>query len=180
MNGMKIGARRAHLLVLLTRNRFTRLVIRISMISNGRPTIPLPEQNSANLMATTLAMFECPNASIAFAIGNAITNKLKLLFNPFSIAFTNIAVSYVMQGLGFTILPGIVILGMEHLFYRLPLIDEKGHYLTRKTWLYYRNRSLANPVEQLFIKFMQTYAHVNAQKPDNSAFGIAPDTAYRG
>ena len=93
---------------------------------------------------------------------------------------SNIAVSYVMQGLGFTILPGIVILGMEHLFYRLPLIDEKGHYLTRKTWLYYRNRSLANPVEQLFIKFMQTYAHVNAQKPDNSAFGIAPDTAYRG
>lgn len=58
------------------------------MISNGRPTIPLPEQNSANLMATTLAMFECPNASIAFAIGNAITKKLKQLFNPFSIAFT--------------------------------------------------------------------------------------------
>lgn len=93
---------------------------------------------------------------------------------------SNIAVSYVLQGLGFTILPGIVILGMEHLFYRLPLMDEQGHYLTRRTWLYYRNRSLANPVEQLFIEFMQTYAHANAQRPDTQASDIAPDTAYRG
>ena len=59
------------------------------MISNGRPTIPLPEQNSANLMATTLAIFECPNASIAFAIGNAITRKLKQLFNPFPLLLQN-------------------------------------------------------------------------------------------
>ena len=49
---------------------------------------------------------------------------------------SSIAVQYVRQGLGFTILPDIVIYGSEPDFFRVPISDRLGNYLTCQTWLF--------------------------------------------
>ena len=93
---------------------------------------------------------------------------------------SSIAVEYVKRGLGFTILPDIVIYNRKDEFYRLPLIDIHNRYLTRQTWLYYRDKSLQNPVVQLFIAFMEQYPKADSQSPDSAAPIGDLNTAYIG
>lgn len=93
---------------------------------------------------------------------------------------SSIAVEYVKRGLGFTILPDIVIYNRKDEFYRLPLIDIQKKYLTRQTWLYYRDKSLQNPVVQLFISFMEQYPKTDSQSPDGAAPTGDIHTAYIG
>lgn len=92
---------------------------------------------------------------------------------------SSIAVQYVKQRLGFTLMPGSVILGREGEFYRLPLISQNGRYLTRKTWLYYRNKSLENPVVQLFVSFLEDRLPPDCQLPDRDAADEDRCRAYR-
>lgn len=92
---------------------------------------------------------------------------------------SSIAVEYVKRGLGFTILPDIVIYNRKNEFYRLPLIDAQNQYITRQTWLYYRDKSLENPVVQLFISFMEQYQGANSQSPDSAAPPGDIYTAYK-
>lgn len=92
---------------------------------------------------------------------------------------SSIAVQYVKQGLGFTLMPGSVILGREDEFYRLPLMDDGGRYLTRKTWLYYRNKSLENPIIQLFVSFLESRTLTDCRLPDRDAPNSVFTSAYR-
>lgn len=70
---------------------------------------------------------------------------------------SSIAVRFVKEGMGFTVCPGIVIRGHEHNFFYLPLTDKSGAFLTRKTWLYYKKKSLENPVVRVFVEFLESY-----------------------
>lgn len=92
---------------------------------------------------------------------------------------SSIAVQYVKQGLGFTLMPGSVILGREKEFFRLPLMDDSGRYLTRKTWLYYRKKSLENPIVQLFVSFLEDRPPTDCRFPDPDAPTSDLTSAYR-
>lgn len=92
---------------------------------------------------------------------------------------SSIAAEFVRQGLGFTVCPGILIRGREQEFYRLPLTDKNEEFLTRRTWLYYQEKSLENPVVRLFVDFLKTYPKENGSLADPAA-SQDPKAAYCG
>ena len=91
----------------------------------------------------------------------------------------SIAAEFVSQGLGFTVCPGILIRGREQEFYRLPLTDKNEEFLIRRTWLYYQEKSLENPIVHLFVDFLKTYPKESGSLADPAA-SQDPKTAYCG
>lgn len=92
---------------------------------------------------------------------------------------SSIAIEFVRQGLGYTIVPGIQLLGREKEFYRLPLRSRDGRYFLRRTWLYYKNVSLENPLYSTFIHFLETLPVPNGSLPDSEAPKDEFSTAYK-
>lgn len=91
---------------------------------------------------------------------------------------SSIAIEFVRQGLGYTIVPGIQLLGREKEFYRLPLRSPDGHYFLRRTWLYYKNLSLENILYRSFIHFLETLTVPDGSQPDLDAPANDFETAY--
>ena len=63
--------------------------------------------------------------------------------------------------------------------FEVDVYKRQNQYITRQTWLYYRDKSLENPVVQLFISFMEQYQGANSQSPDSAAPPGDIYTAYK-
>jgi DNA-binding transcriptional LysR family regulator len=62
----------------------------------------------------------------------------------------------VLSGLGYAILPSLILEGTEDL-YRVDLKDSTGQPLLRRTWMYYHPEYLELKMVRAFVHFVQNY-----------------------
>jgi DNA-binding transcriptional LysR family regulator len=62
----------------------------------------------------------------------------------------------VLNGLGYGILSNRVLNGIEDLF-KIPLKDQEGNPIMRRTWMYYHKESLEWNVIKAFVHFIENF-----------------------
>lgn len=60
----------------------------------------------------------------------------------------------ILNGLGYAIMPSLFVDGIEEI-HKIYLKDNKGNYLTRKTWMFYHEESLNLNVVKAFVNFIK-------------------------